>query len=318
MTGGMKQVAEVEEGGRARGVALVAVLWALALIALIVAGFRAETMAGLGSVRAGQEQARARALADAAVHAAIARLLEQIYLGGGDGGAALPVDGTPVPMRVGDGEVRLSVTDAGGLVDLNAAEPALLAGVLRRIGVPAGEAAMLAARIVDFRDLDDRPLPGGAEDADYAAAGLPFGAKDAPFETIDELPQVLGISYALAARMKPYVTVMNGLPQIDPLVAPAFVLEAVPGLTPAARNVILGLRARLGGVFRRVERPVDNPFFGASTRASYRILASARLASGAQFTREAVVQIRGSGSPPFFLRRWATRLTPPEKAIDNR
>ncbi|GIX17381.1 MAG: type II secretion system protein K [Rhodothalassiaceae bacterium] len=309
MTGGTEQAATGARA-RARGIALVSVLWALALIALVVAGFRAETVAGLTSVRAGQEQARARALADAAVHTAIARLLEQIYLGGGEGGRALPVDGTPLSLRFPEGEVALSVTDAGGLVDLNAAEPALLAGVLRRVGASEAEAAALAARIVDFRDLDDRPLPGGAEDADYAAAGLPFGAKDAPFESIDELPQVLGISYALAARMKLFVTVMNGLPQIDPLVAPVFVLEAVPGLTPAARNVLLGLRARLGGVFRRAERPVDNPFFGASTRASYRIIASARLAGGARFTREAVVQIRGSGSPPFFLRRWATQLTP--------
>ncbi len=295
---------------RPRGIALVAVLWVLALIAILVAGFRAQTTTATRMASAALTQSRARALADGAVHTAIARLVEQIYLGRGAAGRSLPVDGTPVTFSLADGRISLAITDAGGLIDINAAEPPLLAGLLMRLGVPAGEAAVLAARIVDFRDLDDRPLPGGAEDPDYAAAGLPFGAKDSPFDSVDELPQVLGISFSLAARMKPYVTVMNGLPQIDPLVAPPLVLEAVPGLTPAARSILLGLRAGSRGVFRRAARPVDNPYFGASTRSSYRILATAHLRGGGAFTRTAVVQIRGSGAPPYFLRRWSTELRP--------
>ncbi len=294
-----------------RGIALVAVLWVLALIAILVAGFRAQTTTGIRMAGAAATQSRARALADGAVQTAIARLVEQIYLGRGRNGRSLPVDGTPITLAFPDGRVSLAITDTGGLIDINAAEPPLLAGLLVRLGVPEPRAAMLAARIVDFRDLDDRPLPGGAEDPDYAAAGLPFGAKDSPFDSVDELPQVLGISFSLAARMKPYVTVMNGLPQIDPLVAPPPVLEAVPGLTPAARSILLGLRARASGVFRRAERPVDNPYFGSSTRSSYRILATAHLEDGGAFTRAAVVQIRGSGSPPYFLRRWSIALTPP-------
>ena len=296
--------------GQRRGIALVAVLWVLALIAILAAGFRAQTTTATRMAGAALDQSRARALADGAVQTAIARLVEQIYLGRGDSQRTLPVDGTPVTLALPDGRVSLAIMDTGGLIDINAAEPPLLAGLLMRLGVPAGKAAVLAARIVDFRDLDDRPLPGGAEDPDYAAAGLPFGAKDSPFDSVDELPQVLGISFALAARMKPYVTVMNGLPQIDPLVAPPLVLDAVPGLTPAARRILLGLRARSDGVFRRAERPVDNPYFGASTRSSYRILATARLRDGGGFTRAAVVQIRGSGSPPYFLRRWSVALRP--------
>lgn len=296
---------------RPRGIALVAVLWVLALIAILVAGFRAQTTTAIRMAGAASTQSRARALADGAVHTAIARLIEQIYLGRGREGRSWPVDGTPVALSLPEGRVSLRITDTGGLIDINAAEPPLLAGLLVRLGVPAARAAVLAARIVDFRDLDDRPLPGGAEDPDYAAAGLPFGAKDSPFDSVDELPQVLGISFSLAARMKPYVTVMNGLPQIDPLVAPPLVLEAVPGLTPAARRILLGLRMRAHGLFRRAERPVDNPYFGSSTRSSYRILATAHLKGGGGYTRTAVVQIRGSGSPPYFLRRWATDLSSP-------
>ena len=32
----------------------------------------------------------------------------------------------------------------------------------------------------------------GAEDADYEAEGLPYGAKDGPFQSVEELRQVLG------------------------------------------------------------------------------------------------------------------------------
>ena len=55
-------------------------------------------------------------------------------------------------------------------------------------------AAALVDAIVDFRDEDDLHCLQGAEDRDYADAGLPRGAKDAAFEAVEELQQVLGMT----------------------------------------------------------------------------------------------------------------------------
>ena len=66
--------------------------------------------------------------------------------------------------------------------------------MFRAAGVEQDKATRLASALVDWRDADSLTQPqGGAEDPEYAAAGLPYGAKDAPFETVAEAEQVLGV-----------------------------------------------------------------------------------------------------------------------------
>jgi hypothetical protein len=51
---------------------------------------------------------------------------------------------------------------------------------------------VLAARIVDWRDVDDAAGLHGAERAEYRQAGRSSGPRNGPFETVAELRQVLG------------------------------------------------------------------------------------------------------------------------------
>jgi general secretion pathway protein K len=63
----------------------------------------------------------------------------------------------------------------------------------------------------DWRDPDNLSQPvGGAEDPAYASAGLAWGAKDAPFDSVAELAQVLGMRPALVASAAPHLTVYSG------------------------------------------------------------------------------------------------------------
>jgi general secretion pathway protein K len=116
--------------------------------------------------------------------------------------AGLARDGTPLLCGHGDAAVAIAVTDVGGLVDLNAASASLLEWLLRGLGVAPDKAVALAAAIVDFRDEDDVPAVNGAESAAYHAAGLAHGPKNAPFETLTELDQVLGMDLALLNRLR--------------------------------------------------------------------------------------------------------------------
>ncbi len=295
---------------RRRGIALVVVLWVLVLIALVAAALRATVEAEIRAGMARTGRAQAEAAADGGVYWAIQRLLERVYVGATPDRPPVPVDDRPLLADLGNGaRAEVRIQDVGGLVDLNAAPRPLLAALIHRLGVAADRADVLAGRILDFRDLDSEPQPrGGAEDAAYERARLPFGAKDAPFDSPDELAQVLGIGFDLAARMKPYVTVMSGARGIDPLVAPPLVLEALPGLSDAARRLLLSERMRAGAL-RRTMPQVRHEMFQPSTHANYRILSTGIAPHGARFTRESVVQIRGSRLPPFFFRSWEQRLT---------
>ncbi|NTV37716.1 MAG: general secretion pathway protein GspK, partial [Anaerolineales bacterium] len=104
---------------RQQGIVLVIVLWVVTLLAVMATGFaysmRMETVLAAYS----RDRAQLRALAEAGVNYAIMRLLsvnpalepEQLW----------PTDGTIQELRFGPGQVRVSVVDAAGLVDLNTA-----------------------------------------------------------------------------------------------------------------------------------------------------------------------------------------------------
>ena len=96
-------------------------------------------------------------------------------------------------------------------------------------GFEPARAEALAASVQDFRDADDTPRPNGAEDGDYAGAGLPHGAKDAPFEAVEELHQVFGMTRELYAAVAGAVTVHARTRRPDAKVAPPLVIAALRG-----------------------------------------------------------------------------------------
>ncbi len=57
-----------------------------------------------------------------------------------------------------------------------------------------GVTSDMAAAIVDWRDADSDVTPGGAEDDTYQRLNPPYRCKNAPFETVDELRLVYGMT----------------------------------------------------------------------------------------------------------------------------
>ncbi|GAB4576084.1 MAG: hypothetical protein Tsb008_18800 [Rhodothalassiaceae bacterium] len=285
-----------------RGIALVLVLWVLALLSLIIASFLAITKSETDLAQSQIARAEASALADGGVHWAVARLAERTFVDSErDGGSAVPIDGSPFEASLPGGTVLIRVYDVSGLIDLNAADAELLRGLFIALGTEPVEASRLAARVVDYRDTDDRPLPGGAEEAEYRAAGLPWGPRNGPFQREDELRQVVGMPASLASALDPYVTVSSGSRGIDPEMAPEMVLAAVPGLSPVDVGLILDARRR-GEVASGLER-LRNPYLVPSSSGTYRIFADARSAEGGRFIRDATIQLRGAGAL-FSVRHW--------------
>ena len=110
-------------GSRPRGLALVSVLWVLALLALMATSLSWTTRTQINLTHNLVENATAEALADAGVHRAILGMLlpaEAAFWRG---------DGTVYAWRFGSGEVRISVQDEGGKIDLNRATDQLIAGL---------------------------------------------------------------------------------------------------------------------------------------------------------------------------------------------
>ena len=307
-----------------RGIALVAVLWALVLLAVIAATVLSESRTQSRLARNYLDAAQAEALADGGVYRALAGLARPSAAGG------WRVDGTVYAWRRADGEVRVRIEDEGGKIDLNRADGRLLGSLFLMAGLEPARAEALAAAVQDFRDADDTPRPNGAEDGDYAGAGLPHGAKDAPFEAVEELHQVFGMTRELYAAVAGAVTVHARTRRPDAKVAPPLVIAALRGggggaappatLDPGGILAQPPSRAPMPGadVPGVVDPSVAVLYLGPSAHRSrsrtFTIHAEARTLAGGLFTRRAVVRMTARGTPPFEILVWgrgAAALFPP-------
>ncbi len=320
---------------REQGVALVAVLWVVTLMAAIAASFvgttRSESDLAINQV----ENAKAEALADAGVQRAILAIFQQLEaeeeeldeadeeiaagdaladqagalgeeaLGGGSltSGPTLAFDGRPYDWAFGGGVVRLSIQAEGGKIDLNGAPEELLQGLFESAGADPAVAQALAASVADFRDSDQERSPAGAEDQDYAAAGLTREAKDAPFTSVAELQQVLGMTRPLYDAVEPALTVYTQSRGIDPEAAPPEALRALPQIGSAQVEAVLSARAA-GEEDIEAYIASAEPYLTPIISAVYMIRAEARTAGGAIFIREAVVSLNAIGDLPYSLLAW--------------
>ncbi len=254
----------------ARGAALLLVMWLVLLLSGLVAGYaaaaRIESLQGNGLARA----VLAREAARAGLEHAMARIQDP------DPQRRWPPDGSPRQMTFEGAVIDVRVRDEAAKLDLNASAPDLLAALFEQLGEPRDAAMRLAGAIVDWRDEDSLNQPaGGAEDADYAQAGLAWGARDSDFETVEELRQVLGMRPALYALAAPHLTVHGGAARPDARFASDTVLAAMG-------------QERL--------QPVQGgtPEFGSGT---YSIDSLARLPDGRRAQLSVVVRAGGNALP---------------------
>ena len=245
------------------GVALIAVLWTLTLLSIIAAALSLETRSSTRIARNMAENAAARAAADAGIQRAILDL--EASTGAPTDARGFSTDGTVYAWRFANCKVHISVKDEAYKVDLNIAPESLLAALFASVGVDPGKAQSLAAAIADFRDSDNLARPSGAEEAEYRDAGLAWGPKNAPFQTVEELQQVLGMTAEIYGRVAPDLSVYS-----------------VTATIPAAAD------GRVTRILRRAG--FDSASIATAPRIVFSIRAEAESSNGGVFVREAIVQ----------------------------
>lgn len=226
---------------RERGFALLMVLWTLMLLAFIATVFGDNARTEVLLARNLVSNARAEALADGGVFRAAAGLTRAPRDGGfrGDGQVYVwrpSVDDNASGEAIEGEEVRFTIRDEGGKVDLNQAPARLLRELFVAVGLEPKPSAALADAIVDFRDEDQEKQAAGAETREYKAAELPWGPKNKPFVLVDELIYVVGMSPEIYRRVSPLVTVWGQGETPHPYTAPPEVLEALTAALKAPRG----------------------------------------------------------------------------------
>jgi len=164
--------------------------------------------------------------------------------------------------------------------------------------------ATLADAIQDWRDADTLKRPRGAEAPEYEAAGLTYKPANAPFQSVEELRLVLGMTPALYQQLAPLITIYSRQAGINSQIASRDVLRAVPNVTDAQIDEYLGLRetARANKQIVPVFAPASlYPAFGNGMTS---IRASASIADGSSFIREAVVIRLPNPKRSYTFLRW--------------
>ena len=278
-----------------RGAALLLVLWLVALLTALVGAYaltaRIEALQG----RVGSRGAMAQEIARAGMEYALVRVADR------NPETHWQPNGRAYAWRFDGHDVQVRIVDETGKVDLNQADVPLLSRLMQALGEPPDASDALAAAIVDWRDADDLSQPvGGAEDGDYAAAGRPYGAKDAPFETIAELEQVLGMTPDLYARLEPFLTLYSGRGQPDATYAQGPVLVA------------MGMDATAWLAQREAAGAAGALQLVGTGSGTYSIESRARLADGRETSLRTVVRAGASPVPgsAYTLLRWEEGASP--------
>ena len=188
-----------------RGMALIAVLWIVAALAILATGMTQSVRQQVRVTALTLDAVAAQAVGDGAIALALQALQTM---------PQRPQQAVTETVTYGGADIAVEVMPLDGLISLNGASVPLLTALLQVAGgLPAPQAEALA------QQLDDWRAGRGGE------LGTPVPRH---FEAPEDLLLVPGVDYTLYARLRPLVTTdQRGGDRVNPLAAPPAVLAVL-------------------------------------------------------------------------------------------
>jgi general secretion pathway protein K len=289
-----------------RGVALVLVLWIFIFLFVVALGFTS-------AVREDGTAAHRYAVETEGYYLALAGFQEGLYLlltpqvsegrGTGPGSPLMRaqevVDGTWREGSLGAGSYRVRFVDEGGKITINLADEETLRRIFTNIGIEEPQRAILVDSILDWRDNDNLHRLNGAEDDYYLSLSPPYTAKNGPFDAVEELLWVRGVTPELffgqgeggsdtdrRVGLRDIFSVDSAMDRVNLRTAPAEVIHAVTGLSLERSRAFVEERRKL------------------SEKTLADVLGLLGIAAGDQaqrqfgFTAPSTITLEARGSPP--------------------
>ena len=234
-------------------VALILVVWVVVVLMAIVGEFAYSMRTELNIVRNFKEEEEAYQLAMAGIEQAkleilMAKKSDVVFL---DEEEVLLFkdDEEEKPVRkadLGSGGFEYTITDEDSKLNINSASRRQLKYFFDLAGVDAAEVEIIADSIFDWRDPNDLFLLNGAEEDYYQSLEKPYSCKDGPFDAIEELLLVKGMTPEIFYGLKgdddvegvvKYLTVYK-IGKLNINTASSIVLESLRGIQ-GAENIIV-------------------------------------------------------------------------------
>lgn len=196
---------------RQKGVALLLVLWALAMLTVLMTGLLAMVRQESQLGRWQREHTRALMAANAGVSVAIRALKDPVQR------KQWVADGRSQNLQFDDAVMQVSVRSERGKLDLNAAQASALGRLVITLGASREQAASLASSLNASRAV---------------------GA--APLQVLEELRLLPGMTERLYTQLLPNVTLWSGLDSPQPELATEPLRQALGLPQMSAQNVDVG------------------------------------------------------------------------------
>ena len=245
-----------------RGIILIAVLLAVAIMSVMVVAAAALTRSGVGNEQLEQRRLSSHLALRSGLEAAKALILATPEK------QRLALSGKSTPVDLGNGvTATISLRDAAGYIDLNRSDPKLIEQVARFSGM--GKAAEgLADKITKLRKAATPGQPAAAPPAAPKQSVVQGGSKAKPpvdpakappvpiiFLSVDQLPSLLDISTDDTEALGAGLPVYNPTGEINPLAAPDQVLQSIPGITDQdVSNIEMARKSGTGATDGRLQQ----------------------------------------------------------------
>ena len=330
-------------GDKSRGMILIVVLWAVAMMTVVVVALSAFSQKSITSASVEADRLRTEMALAAGIEVGKALIVaarpeDRIFL-----------DGATLTTDIGDGRmVKIAVRDAAGLVDINRADPELIAELGTRLEprIPGVQSileevmklrAERAKQAQETQPQDSPPQPTesagnppgsqgnppgtqgnppGSEGNQPGSEGNPPGENTPPPyqpAVLISIQQLYGLEDADPAavdKLLPLITLYSVDGKVNPMAAPVEILSAVPGLQPKDAAILAEarkLRQRDSEAVQEVLAAVPK-FLGIGQAKVFNIavavISGSGVIAGSRVQTTALLE-EGSTGPAFQFLSWS-------------
>ncbi|ODB85767.1 hypothetical protein A3194_13155 [Candidatus Thiodiazotropha endoloripes] len=281
-----------------RGVALILVLWLVALLTIIAASFSTQSKVESRLAGNAKDALQAKLLAESGFSRAVMELMvispQQRW----------NFNGQLYPLQTSQGDLEISIRNASGLLDLNKASGDQLNRLFVLISDNPEEREALVDRLNDWRDADDLRRLNGAEDKDYRAAGYDYTTAGKDLTSLEELAYVMGFDAARVNRLRPYVTLKSDAATVDF----RYASQQLTALLTSSDQSGSELTEALDQLDSELADLDLSQGGGSSQSKVFRIEVSARTKQGGHARIVADVGLKNRGRKPYSIHSWYESL----------
>lgn len=327
-----------------KGVALLMVLWIIAILSVIVLEFSFGMRTETKITHHFKEDASLYSLAEGGIYRAIVEMIYKHHPTVQQKRKAtleeVPpekeewiTDGRPYPLSFSQGNCEVRVMGEDGKININFVSETFLRKIITNLGLEGETRDVIVDSIMDWRDPDDFYRLNGAENDYYRSLPVPYDCKNGNLDSIEELLLVRGVTRAIfygkgkkggeeaeSVGLKDLFSVYASGEQIDINSASPLVMRMVWGISSETARLIV--KAREGKRFenqqdllRRV--PEISPFIGEigrlilyQSRSPYYTIESKARSSEGGLTRglKVIVKVDSRDKKGYKIVQWVDGL----------